>query len=126
VEWLRALFESAVEWRIDFLSSYEQDLLHLLTSAAGESKDKAVRLSEEEKRIRNLLKTGRMDKLNRPHKIEPHKGPFKAYTKGNSEVWDMHLLSPKSKYVILVAKYPKERAYILLTIGEEAYINKKM
>lgn len=127
MRWNDILFEvNEIQWNVEQISTYQEDLTHLLISSGLESKDKSIRIANEEKRVVSLLHTGRMDSINRPHKIEPHKGPFKPYSKGSSEIWDLHLLSPKSKYIMLIAKFSKERKYVLLSIGEEAYINKKM
>ena len=137
MKWFEALLESSKNkksilepqqqvWSLAYSSRYESDYFQLIKSSALESREKSQSLVVEIKRITDLMKTGKFDDHNRPHKIIISKGALKNYTTVESDVWDLHLLSPKSKYVLLVAKYSKQHKYVLLAIGEEAFINKSM
>ncbi len=132
MNWLRALFEAKAstqqqptEWTIEYSSRYQEDLEHLFASTAKKAVATAQVLQADEAKIRANLKTGRMDQINRPHKIlVKGKSSLGRYQSGESEIWDLHLISPKSKYIILIAKYSKLKKFVLIAVGEEAYLNK--
>lgn len=130
MNWFDIIFEAKVKnlepvvWKIVQSSHYQHDLENMLMSATIENEQRAVKLKNDEIEILKSLKTGRIDPTRRPHKIiVKGKSTLGSYQSSESEIWDIHLLSAGSKYVLLVAKFPKKKTYILITIGEEAHFN---